>query len=142
LTAARSPEYVERAVREWTWSGVLRLDPLEGLDPGIAPWVEILRAHGVSTHESCQGGVDPERPDRGHAYPEPTIAFSGGPSAGVHAYHIARQHGLPVASIQRVWKDIDGELTGPVWEIVFTRQATEADAESARAALSFERGDE
>jgi hypothetical protein len=123
------------------WAGVLTLDPIPGLDPGIAPWVEILRAHRVETFESCQGGPDPERPDRGHAYPEPTIAFHGGPSAGVHAYHVARQHGLPVGEIRRVWKEIDHELTGPTWEIVFTRQATEQEATAAKAVLAFERGD-
>lgn len=123
------------------WAGVLALRPIEGLDPGIAPWVEILRAHRVETFESCQGGSDPERPDRGHAYPEPTIAFHGGPSAGVHAYHVARQHGLPVAAIRRVWKEVDHELTGPVWEIVFMRQATVAEAEGAAQVLAFERGD-
>lgn len=122
------------------WAGILVLDPIPGLDPGIAPWVEILRAHRVETFESCQGGPDPERPD-GHAYPEPTIAFSGGPSAGVYAYHVARQHGLPVAAIQRVWKETDHELTGPVWEIVFRRQATAKDAADAEATLAFERGE-
>lgn len=122
------------------WAGVVVLQPIEGLDPGIAPWVEILRAHRVETFESCQGGPDPDRPD-GHAYPEPTIAFGGGPSAGMHAYHVARQHGLPVAAIQRVWKETDHELNGPVWEMVFKRQATAKDAADAEAALAFERGD-
>jgi len=47
------------------------------LDPGIARYVEVLRLAGVETYESCQGGPDPERPDRGHAYPEPTVRFHG-----------------------------------------------------------------
>jgi len=45
------------------------------LDRGIAKTVERLRAAGVETYESCEGGP-------GHAYPEPTIAFRGGPYAG------------------------------------------------------------
>jgi hypothetical protein len=63
--SALSPEYVARAVAEWTWSGVSRVDPIVGLDPGIAPWVELLRAWKIETHESCQGGPDPLRPGRG-----------------------------------------------------------------------------
>jgi hypothetical protein len=123
------------------WAGILILDPIPGLDPGIAPWVEILRAWRVETHESCQGGPDPTRPDRGHAYPEPTIAFEGGPGAGAHAYSVARTHGLPVAAIQRVWKELDGELTGPTWEITFRRMATAAEAVECAHALAFERGE-
>lgn len=116
------------------WTGVLDLDPIPGLDPWIAPWVEILRAHRVETYESCQGGA-------GHAYPQPTIAFHGGPSSGMYAYHVARQHGLPVKRIQRVWKESSHELTGPTWEIVFTRIASVDEAAAAARVLAFERGD-
>jgi hypothetical protein len=136
------PEYIARAVREWTWSGVSRVTPIEGLDPGIAPWVELLRAWRIETFESCQGGPDPDRPDRGHAYPEPTIAFGGGREAGFRAYAIAVTHALPIYGIRRVWKHTDHELTGPCWEMVFTRQATVEEADDVARALAFERGDE
>lgn len=122
-------------------SGVL--PPIPGLDPGIAPWVEILRNHGVETYESCQGGPDPDRPARGghaggHAYPEPTIAFHGGPAAGTKAYSIAKQHGMPISELRRVWKEEDHELVGPKWEIVFRRQATAQEAIDAAEVLEFE----
>jgi hypothetical protein len=132
----------ERVPSYWpNWAGVLVLEPIEGLDPGIAPWVELLRAHRVETYESCQGGADPERPERGHAYAEPTIAFFGGPSAGFHAYAVAVQHALPVSCIRRVWKHDDHELCGPCWEMVFRRQATAEDARDVRGVLAFERTD-
>lgn len=113
------------------------LPPIPGLDPGIAPWVEILRNHGVETFESCQGGPDPER-ERGHAYPEPTIAFHGGPAVGTKAYSIAKQHGLPISELRRVWKEDDHELVGPQWEIVFRRQATAQEGIDAAEVLEFE----
>jgi hypothetical protein len=28
--------------------------------------------------------------------------------------------GLPVAELRRVWVVVDGELTGPCWELTFT----------------------
>jgi hypothetical protein len=139
--AAFDHEYVARAVSEWTWSGVSRVEPLQGLDPGIAPWVELLRAWRIETHESCQGGPDPERPDRGHAYPAPTIAFGGGPETGFRAYAIALTHALPVYCIRRVWKHQDHELTGPVWEMVFNRQATPEEYDEVMHTLAFERGE-
>jgi hypothetical protein len=92
----------------------------EGLDPGIRKAVEVLSSHGVETYESCQGGPDPARPDRGHAYPEPTVAFHGTPAAGWHALGVAIDHGLPLRDIRRVWRVTHGEITGPTWEMTFT----------------------
>ena len=86
-----------------------------GLDLGISALVHILRNHGVETFESCEGGG-------GHAFPEPTIRFSGQPGDGAHAYAITRTFALPVSQIRRVWDEIEGELTGPCWEIVFRRK--------------------
>jgi hypothetical protein len=97
------------------------------LDPGIAPFVKVLYDYGVETYESCQGGPDPARPDRGHAYLEPTIAFHGGPEAGPRAFAIAQMFDLPVADLRRVWRLQDHELNGPHWELTFSRQATEDD---------------
>ena len=85
---------------------------IEGLDAGIAPVVELLRRHGIETFESCQGG-------KGHAFFEPTIRFSGTRSKGYHAVTMLMEHGLPVADLRRYWTVIDGELTGPEWEVTF-----------------------
>lgn len=80
------------------------------LDAGIRRAVEILQAEGVETFESCQGG-------QGHAYPEPTIRFHGNRPEGFRALAVAVNHGLAVANLRRVWPIIDGEPTGPYWEI-------------------------
>lgn len=85
------------------------------LDKGIKLAVEILVQAGIETYESCEGGP-------GHAYPEPTIRFGGERSEGFRALAIALQNALPVSSIGRVWTIIDGEPTGPHWEIVFWRK--------------------
>ncbi len=84
------------------------------LDPGIKRYVEILNDRGIETFESCQGG-------KGHSYFEPTIRFCGERSEGFKAFAIAQQHALPVADIRRVWPVVDGEPTGPHWEMTFRR---------------------
>ena len=91
---------------------------LRGLDPGIRPFVKILREHGVCTYESCEGG-------NGHAYPEPAVRFSGTPGEGWRALCIALDHDLPVDDLRRFWSIEDGEPVGPEWEIVFYRRATD-----------------
>ena len=87
------------------------VDP--GLDPGIRAAVEVLRAAGVETFESCQGG-------EGHAYKEPAVRFSGEPAMGFRALAVAMEHGLPVYALRRVWRMDYGEPTGPWWELVFS----------------------
>ena len=82
------------------------------LDAGIAQQVEVLRAAGIETFESCQGGD-------GHAYPEPTVRFHGDKSEGFKALAVAIQNGLRVASLRRAWPVIDDEPTGPWWEMTF-----------------------
>ena len=82
------------------------------LDVGIAQEVETLRAAGVETFESCQGGS-------GHAYPEPTVRFYGDPAEGFRALAAAIKGGLRVAAIRRAWPVIEGEPTGPWWEMTF-----------------------
>lgn len=62
------------------------------LDRGILRHVEALRAAGIETFESCEGGS-------GHAYPEPTVRFHGDRSEGFKAFAAARQAGLPVACL-------------------------------------------
>ncbi len=92
------------------------LEPAEGLDPGIALYVNLLRAWGVETYESCEGGD-------GHAYAEPAVRFFGTASDGFRALAVALQHALPVGALRRHWQVIDGEPTGPEWELTFTRKA-------------------
>lgn len=100
---------------------------LSECDPGIRPYVETLLSGGVETFESCQGGP-------GHFDEVPWIRFHGGVSAGMFAVHIAMQHGLPVAELQRTWSVIDGELTGPHWKMTFKERAP-YNAETERDAL-------
>jgi hypothetical protein len=92
-------------------------DPLAMLDPGIAPYVEVLRAAGVETFESCQGGD-------GHAFPEPTVRFHGEHAEGFRALGVALQHRLPVIDLRRTWSIEDREPTGPHWEMTFAVSAT------------------
>lgn len=82
------------------------------LDPGIKREVEVLAQAGVETFESCQGGD-------GHAYPEPTVRFHGGRAEGFRALTVAMENGLRVASLRRAWPVVDGEPTGPWWELTF-----------------------
>ena len=88
---------------------------LEEIDPGIRHEVAILRGAGVETFESCQGG-------EGHCFPEPTVRFHGGHVAGFHAYAAAMQRGLKVSRLRRSWSVIDGELSGPWWEMTFRQE--------------------
>jgi len=83
------------------------------LDDGIRKAVLTLRSGGVETFESCQGGS-------GHAYPEPTVRFHGDQSEGYRALAVAMRAGLPVAELRRVWPIIQGEPTGPWWELTFS----------------------
>lgn len=90
------------------------------MDEGIARYVHILRRAGIETYESCEGG-------EGHVFAEPAIRFLGGPAEGFRAYAEATAHGLPVYALRRLWTVDDGELTGPVWEIVFSAKARSED---------------
>jgi hypothetical protein len=82
------------------------------LDPRIAPYVKALCEHGVETFESCDGGP-------GHAFPEPTIRFYGQRSEGFRALAVACMFGMPVSELRRTWPLIDGEPTGPYWQLTF-----------------------
>lgn len=87
------------------------------LDAGISGYVKTLMASGVETFESCEGG-------KGHAFHEPTIRFYGDRSEGHRAFAVAMQAGLPVVELRRSWPIIDGEPTGPWWELVFRPEAS------------------
>lgn len=84
----------------------------EGLDAGIATAVDVLMDYGVETYESCEGG-------KGHSYPEPTVRFHGQPEEGFRAYAAARERGLNVSALRRIWTVVNGELSGPSWEMTF-----------------------
>lgn len=85
------------------------------LDPGIEKAVKALRAAGIETFESCEGG-------EGHAYTEPTVRFHGEQSEGFHALSIALQAGLKVTSLRRIWTVLDQEPHGPWWEMTFAQE--------------------
>lgn len=89
---------------------------IEGLDPGIRKYVETLCSNGIETFESCQGG-------EGHAFPEPTIRFHGGPQEGYRAFTVAMENGLPVYELRRTHDVEDGQLVGPWWEMTFRTTA-------------------
>lgn len=82
------------------------------VDAGIEEAVTVLRAAGVETFESCEGGPE-------HAYPEPTVRFHGNQAEGFRALAAAMHGGLRVAELRRVWPLLDGEPTGPWWELTF-----------------------
>ena len=85
------------------------------LDKGIENMVIVLNDNGIETFESCEGGP-------GHAYLEPTIRFHGGKGEGFKALAIALQNDLKPSDLRRIWNIIDGEPTGPVWEMTFIPQ--------------------
>ena len=82
------------------------------LDPGIRRYVLVLRAGGIETFESCQGG-------NGHAFPDPTIKFHGNSWEGFKALSVAMTHRLPVLAVRLVWGVYDGLPQGPWWELTF-----------------------
>lgn len=94
------------------------------IDPGIARAVTTLQGAGVETFESCQGGA-------GHAFLEPTVRFHGGQAEGFRALSAAVYAGLPVDALRRVWVLIDGEPTGPCWELTFAQERQDGKLYSA-----------
>jgi hypothetical protein len=86
---------------------------IQKIDSGIRGAVVALRAGGIETFESCQGG-------EGHCRTEPFVKFSGEQPEGLKALSIAMYSGLKVTRLQRVWDVQDGEITGPWWELNFS----------------------
>lgn len=97
-------------------AAIMGLKYINPLDKGVRRYVLILRAHGVETFESCEGGED-------HCFPEPTVRFHGQSGQGFRAFGIARTYALPVSALRRYYSVEDGELVGPQWEMTFTRRA-------------------
>lgn len=89
-----------------------RFAPEMPLDAGIEKAVLALRAAGIQTYESCEGGT-------GHAFPEPTVRFKGDQAEGFRAYATALDNGLPIVALKRVWEVNEHELNGPWWELTF-----------------------
>jgi hypothetical protein len=87
------------------------------LDPGIAPYVDVLDAAGIETFESCEGS-------EGHGFLEPTIRFYGDNSEGFRALAVVVQRELPVSELRRYWQvSRAGEPEGPHWELTFRAPA-------------------
>jgi hypothetical protein len=106
------PRRVPRNRRGIAWSPDGKVNYVVPLDPGIAEIVEALRARGVETCESCQGGT-------GHAFAEPTVCFYGDRAEGLRALGTCVHLHLPVNELRRVWQIIDGEPSGPTWALTF-----------------------
>jgi hypothetical protein len=93
--------------------GLSRARWLKELDPGIAPYVDVLDAAGIESFESCEGG-------EGHSYAEPAVRFYGVTGEGFRAMAVALQNGLPVRAVRRIWTvNENGEPQGPYWELAF-----------------------
>ena len=101
-------------------------------DPAIRKIVDALRASGIETFESCQGGA-------GHAFAEPTVRFHGGRDEGFRALACALQQGLPVNELRRYWQVVDGEPRGPYWEMTFHEPAVVAEFDGRRGLRAAER---
>jgi hypothetical protein len=97
---------------------------LATLDPGIAPYVDVLDAGGIDTYESCQGGD-------GHAAPEPMVRFHGDDAEGFRALAVALSAGLPVVDLRRFWQVVNGEPCGPYWEMAFRTTAARSASTAA-----------
>lgn len=91
------------------------------LDRGIRFAVRVLHARGLETCQSCQGGPDAARPDRGHAYDRPTVDLvaSGSDSWGFVAMAALQDYGLRVRDVSLVWDIHEGLPYGKLWRITF-----------------------
>ena len=93
------------------------------LDPGISRAVKLLRTEAnIATYESCEGG-------EGHCFPEPTVRFGGDHAEALRAVAILLDYGLPIFRLQRVWHVAHGELSGPWWDLVFSRKMPETPSD-------------
>jgi hypothetical protein len=119
MMAAAMTQILEN--REPEYASPMRLEPrtlpVPGeIDAGIRLAVLRFQQHGIETYESCEGG-------EGHSYPEPTVAFYGGPAEGWRAVGVCLTYDLPIRELRRVWSIEDrNEPTGPHWHITFRRR--------------------
>lgn len=82
------------------------------IDSGIVFAVRVLRAAGIDTFASCQGG-------EGHGHNEPVVLFHGARHDALRALAAALEHGLPVQAVRDVWPVYGDDLGAPYWEMVF-----------------------
>jgi hypothetical protein len=97
------------------------------VEPGIQYAVDVLRAGGIDTFESCEGGA-------GHACAKPTVRFHGGTYEGYRAFAVAMERGLPVRHLHYAFTATNGHLESPCWELVFddhVRFMSHADDEAS-----------
>lgn len=112
MTIAAAPDQQLLAMSDLADEDFAReLCPHMPVDAGVVHAVRVLLAAGVEVFESCEGGD-------GHAVPVPTIWFHGERGAGWKAVAAAQEAGLPLLALHRSWPVVDGEPTGPYWEIV------------------------
>lgn len=90
-----------------------------GLDAGIRFAVRVLHAQGLETCQSCQGGPDPERPERGHAYDRPTVDLpaSVDDCVGFEALAALHAYGLNVRDVSLLWTVNNGLPNEKIWRI-------------------------
>ena len=86
------------------------------IDEGIRGVVMALRAAGVETFSSCQGGGL----FWGHGYVRPTVCFEGNENEGARAVKVATAAGFIVRQISRVWPTGAGSSH---WEMDFVSGA-------------------
>jgi len=84
----------------------------DSFDHGIKNAVLALRAVGIATFESCDGG-------KGHTFREATIRFHGDSHEAFKAVYTALAGGFRVYNLRRVWRIENGEPVGPWWELTF-----------------------
>lgn len=90
------------------------------LDPGIRFAVRVLHAHGIDTHQSCQGGL-------GHAYDGPTVDLGGEihNAEGFAALSALAAFGLPVSSVSYHWSIDKGLPYENFWRVTFMKPMEE-----------------
>jgi hypothetical protein len=95
----------------------------QGLDVGIRFAVRVLHAAGIETCQSCQGGPDQLRPDRGHAYVVPTIDMIAGAddAIGFASLRALQAYGLPVDTLSIVWNISNGLPYEKLWRVTFSK---------------------
>lgn len=99
-------------MKNHNYSHLFATKDIPNIDSGILHLVDFLRHNKVETFESCEGG-------EGHIFEVPTIRFGGTKAEGLRVISLAMQFDLGADELRRYWNLIDGELTGPEWEITF-----------------------
>ena len=82
--------------------------------------MRVLHAHGIDTHQSCEGG-------KGHSYDRPTIDMGGawGQPRGFAALEVLATYGLPVDGVDHHWPIHNGEPVECFWRVTFSRPMPE-----------------